>query len=75
MLLDFSEQVVAMHEGGERVRGFNRTRKDLGRPIPPSKKDFLGLVNYYQRFVPKFSSRAGPLTNLLADKGKGTTIK
>lgn len=43
--------------------------------LPPTQKElqqFLRLANFYRHFVPKFSSRAGPLTHLLAGKGKGT---
>lgn len=33
---------------------------------------FLGLANYYRRFIPQFSAQVSPLTNLLKGKGKGT---
>lgn len=36
-------------------------------PIPLNKKQvqsFLGLINYYRRFIPNFSERAAPLTDL-----------
>ena len=37
-------------------------------PIPKSVKDiqsFLGFGNFYQKFIPKFSTLATPLNNLL----------
>jgi len=43
---------------------------------PPTKvielRSFLGLVNYYQRFIKGYSAIAAPLTNLLK-KGRGWT--
>ena len=38
-----------------------------GMPIPRTKKQvrsFLGMVGYYQRFIPHFATKAEPLTNL-----------
>lgn len=38
-------------------------------PRPSTKKQlrqFLGFVGYYSRFIPKYASTAGPLTDLLA---------
>ena len=40
-------------------------------PIPQSVKDvrsFLGLANFYRRFVPKFADTAAPLTDLTGNK-------
>lgn len=44
-------------------------------PLPATNKDlqqFLGLANYYRRFVPHFSARVGSLTNLLSRRAKGS---
>ncbi|KAJ9515548.1 hypothetical protein QJQ45_021635 [Haematococcus lacustris] len=40
-------------------------------PMPRNLKDlqaFLGLANYFRRFIPNFSSLAAPLTNLTSSK-------
>nr|XP_033811906.1 uncharacterized protein LOC117365533 [Geotrypetes seraphini] len=47
-----------------------------GYPAPNNKKQlraFLGLVGYYRRFIPHFSSQAGPLTDMLK-KGSPETL-
>ncbi|XP_068121096.1 uncharacterized protein [Hyperolius riggenbachi] len=43
-------------------------------PQPCTKKQvrtFLGMVGYYQRFVPDFATIAAPLTNLIKGKSSG----
>lgn len=40
------------------------TKKDL--------QQFLGLANYYRWFIPRFSTRAGALTDLIKGKVKGS---
>ena len=43
-------------------------------PTPKDKtevRSFLGLANYYRRFVKEFSKIAAPMTNLLKGKGNG----
>lgn len=43
--------------------------KSLREALPPTirtqPRSFLGLVNVYQRFIEKFSTKAGPLNELL----------
>ena len=59
----------------------NMTSKDLMEPDgkTPSQKrirSFLGMVNYYQHFVPRFSAIAKPLFDLLkGGKRKGKQLK
>ena len=46
----------------------SKTKVVQGWPIPRNITDvrsFLGLCSYYRKFVPHFSTRAGPLTQLL----------
>lgn len=59
---------------GHRIKGgticmANEKGKAIEEWDPPSKvyelRSFLGLVNYYRRFIQGFSGRAAPLTNLL----------
>ncbi|CAL9689220.1 unnamed protein product [Knipowitschia caucasica] len=43
-------------------------------PSPKRLRSFLGMVNYYQHFVPGFSAKAKPLFDLLkGEKKKGRT--
>lgn len=54
--------------GGEEVQPeLREVRAVQEYPTPTTKKDvraFLGLVGYYQRFIPQFASIAAPLTDL-----------
>ena len=39
--------------------------KNMPSPTTPKEvKQFLGLIGYYRKFIPKFSDVARPLTNL-----------
>ena len=39
--------------------------KNMPSPTTPKEvKEFLGLIGYYRKFIPKFSDVARPLTNL-----------
>lgn len=59
----------------------NMLSSDLMEPdgVTPSQKhvrSFLGMVNYYQHFVPGYSAIAKPLFDLLTGvKGKGKQNK
>lgn len=44
----------------------------MPRPPLPGRQSSLGLVNYYQRFIPYFAARVTPLTDLLAGGGKAS---
>lgn len=68
----FAQQEVTFL--GHRIKGGticmdNEKVKAIEEWDPPSKvselRSFLGLVNYYRRFIQGFSGRAAPLTNLL----------
>ena len=40
--------------------------ENFPRPKTPKNiKQFLGLIGYYRRFIPEFSRKSKPLTNLL----------
>ncbi|CAM4532654.1 unnamed protein product [Caretta caretta] len=50
----------------------NKMEAMQGWPRPVCKKQvraFLGIVGYYQRFIPHFTKRAGPLTDLIKARG------
>lgn len=70
------QQYLGFHIGHGRIwAGPDKMAALWDVPLPSTKKDlqhFLGLANYYRQFVTRFSARAGPLTDLLKGKGKGT---
>ena len=52
-------------EGIEPVPGKLDSIKNMPAPRTPKEvKQFLGLIGHYQKFIPKFSDMAKPLTNL-----------
>ena len=59
------------YTGGGIASTEERIRAVTEWPIPSSTKEvrsFLGLVNFYQHFVPRFADVAAPLTNLTGSK-------
>ena len=54
-----------MGEGIEPVPKKLESIKHMPAPRTPKEvKQFLGLIGYYRKFIPKFSDVARPLTNL-----------
>ena len=55
-----------MGEGIELVPEKLESVKQMPAPRTPKEvKQFLGLIGYYRKFIPKFSDVARPLTNLI----------
>ncbi|XP_078515987.1 uncharacterized protein LOC144781172 [Lissotriton helveticus] len=55
----------------------NKTEAIQSLPFPQTKRDlraFLGFLGYYRRFVPNFSQRAAPLTDLLKKTAKTESV-
>jgi len=57
--------------GGKLSVDFDKIRSISEWPEPSCRRQlraFLGLANYYRRFVPNFSAKAKPLTQLTSEK-------
>ena len=70
--LEFLGHAVSAH-GVQPLESKVKAIRDF--PLPPSLtklREFLGLVNFYRRFIPQCSHILQPLTDMLASKGSTT---
>lgn len=68
-------QYLGFNIGWGRVLPIQDKGEVLAKAATPTTRkkiqSFLGLANYYRRFVPRFSTLASPLIDLLKGGGKG----
>ncbi|KAJ8031654.1 hypothetical protein HOLleu_24913 [Holothuria leucospilota] len=74
-----SLQFLGHHIDCNGVRPVEEKVKDIQNFPPPSSlrklREFLGLVNFYRRFIPNCADVLQPLTDILADKSKHKKIE